>query len=135
MVANKEASKARGHYFHGLVFGKSNAEIKPSFENGRSIERSSELLFAPVAAFQYYVQGFAAYLMSIKAKGDSDAANSFLGLLEAREKRDPGSVKSIYAALADSIEFIGSHQEHFEADQDIYGDFVDRAEIVRHACS
>ena len=102
---------------------------------GRFCERSSELLFAPVAVFQYYVQGFAAYLMSIKAKGDSDAANSFLGLLEAREKRDPGSVKAIYAALADCIEFIGAHQEHFEADQDIYGDFADRAEIVRHACS
>jgi hypothetical protein len=98
-------------YFHGLVFGKSNAEIQSFFENGRSIERSSELLFAPVAVFQYYVQGFAAYLMSIEAKGDSDAANSFLRLLEAREMRHPGSVKPIYAALADCIEFIGAHQE------------------------
>src|SRR5581483_9750105 len=118
-------------YFHRLAFGKSNEEIQPLFENGRSIVRSDELLFAPRAVFQYYVHGFAAYLMSAKGKGDSDAASSFLGLLKTREDRDSGSVKEIYAELATYVEFVASHQDYFEADQNIYGNFADRVNDIR----
>lgn len=122
-------------YFHRLAFGKSNEELQSLFENGRSIERSSELLFAPPKVFQYYVQGFAAYLMSAKGRGDSDAASSFLRLLKGREDREPGSVKKVYAQLENCIEFVGSHQEQFDADQDIYGNFAELVSDIRKACT
>jgi hypothetical protein len=73
--------------------------------------------------------------MSVRAKDDCDAASAFLILLESREKRDPGSVKQIYWKLSECVEFIATHQEHFDADPDIYGDFPDKAEAIRRLCS
>jgi hypothetical protein len=123
------------HWIYFILATRSNAEIQDLFEGGRSIERSSELLYAPARVFQYYVQGFAMYLMSPRAKNDPDAASSFLGLLESREKRDPDSVARIYAKLSECVEFVATHQEHFDADQDIYGNFADRAAAIRRASS
>lgn len=121
-------------YLHKLFFGKSNAEVEKHFADGRAVERMDELLFAPRRVFQYYVHAFIAYLMSEEAKGDSDAASPFLSLLEAREKRDPVSVAAIYPVLAKSIDFVASHQEHFEADPSIYGDFRKRALHILELC-
>jgi len=121
-------------HLHKLFFGKSNVEVEKYFANGRAIERMDELLFAPRRVFQYYVHAFIGYLMSEEAKGDSDAASPFLSLLEAREKRDPGSVAAIYSARAKGLAFVAAHQKYFEADPNIYGDFLERAVRIRELC-
>ena len=121
-------------HLHTLFYGKSNTDVEKYFANGRAIERMDELLFAPRRVFQYYVHAFIGYLMSEEAKGDSDAASPYLSLLEAREKRDPGSVTSIYPELAKSIDFVASHQEYFDATPDIYGSFRERAMQIRELC-
>lgn len=121
-------------HLHKLFFGKDNSEVERHFANGRAIERMDELLFAPRRVFQYYVHAFVGYLRSEEAKGDSDAASPFLSLLESREKRDPGSVAAIYSQLSQSIEFVASHQEYFEADPNIYGDFRERAKRIGELC-
>jgi hypothetical protein len=119
---------------HRMFFGKTNAEVQRYFGDARSISRMDELLFAPRPVFQYYVHGFGMFLMSERAKGDSDSASPFLSLLEAREERDPGSVRNIYASLIRYIEFVASHQEYFEAPVEIYGDFKARAQAIREKC-
>ena len=121
-------------WMHDLFCGKSNAEVQTHFGGGSSIERADELLFAPRPVFQYYVHAFASFVMSDQAKGDPDSASPFLGLLESREERDPGSVKTIFESLASCVDFIASNQTHFDADIDIYGDFKERAQRVREKC-
>lgn len=121
-------------HLHKLFFGKSYIEVEGYFANGRAIERMDELLFAPRRVFQYYVHAFIGYLLSQEAKGDSDAASPFLSLLEAREKRDPGSVAAIYSALSNALEFVASRQDYFDADPNIYGNFSERAMRIRELC-
>lgn len=121
-------------YMHERFYGKSNADVQKYFGGGRSIERAEELRRAPRPVFQYYVQAFASFVRSKQAAGDSDSASTFLGLLKTREELDPGSVKEIYTSLAECVDFIAGHQDYFDADVDIYGDFRERAKAIREAC-
>ena len=75
-----------------------------------------------------------AYLMSESAAGEADAASPFLSLLEAREKRDPGSVKNIIEALEPYLAFVAERQEYFDAPEHIYGNFSQRVANIRQAC-
>lgn len=121
-------------HFHRLVFGKPNVEVRHLFRDN-AIERMDELLFAPRRVFQYYVHAFGQYVVSVEAKGKSDVASPFLTLLEAREKRDPGSVRQIFGSLISYIDFIASHQEYFDAPEHIYGSFRQRAHDIRQLCT
>lgn len=117
---------------HKLLFGKSIPEVLKYFEGARSIERSSELLFMPRGAFQYYVLAFVEFIKSKEAAGDSDGASSFIRLLINREKKDVGSVSSIYPLLKDAVDLVAEGQKYFDAPLDIYGSFFDlRAELIQ----
>lgn len=72
--------------------------------------------------------------MSESAAGESDAASPFLSLLEAREKRDPGSVQNIIEALKPYLAFIAKRQGYFNAPQHIYGNFSQRVANIKQAC-
>ena len=115
---------------HRLMYGKRADEVLKQFEGGHAISRADELLFMPRRAFQYYVFSFMEYLHSERAKGDSDAASPFLGLLVAREERDPGSVAAIYEQLRETIDYVAENQAYFEADPEIYGSFSTRREEI-----
>ena len=121
-------------YMRDLFYGKSNEEVQEYFGENRSIERAAELLSCPRAVFQYYVFAFAHFLISERAIGDPDSASPFLGLLEAREKLDPGSVQEIYSSLEECVAFVASKQAYFEAPIEIYGDFRERYQDIRKAC-
>lgn len=119
---------------HDLFFGKSVDEIQHYFGE-RPIELAQALRHMPRGAFRYYVQAFAAYLLSDAGRGDCDAASAFLGLLGDREELDSGSVCEIYEKVADAIEFLASHQKYFDAEPAIYGFFRDRADAVIAVCA
>ncbi|MBR7746888.1 hypothetical protein [Undibacterium baiyunense] len=117
-------------YMHGLFFGKSIEEVQRFFGQGHSIERMDELMFAPRPVFQYYVQAFSTFVLSEKAAGDSDSASAFIDLLLVREERDPGSVKAVLKTLSPCIDFVANNQVHFDADEDIYGNFRERLQPI-----
>jgi len=121
-------------YFYDFAYGKSIDEIQNRFGEGTSIERADELLFSPRVVFQFYIQAFVNYIMSEKAKGDSDSASSFIHLLLSREEKDPGSVKNIYQSLAETIDFIENNQEYYKADLGIYGNFADLCKEIKRRC-
>jgi hypothetical protein len=89
----------------------------------------------PRAAFQYYVFAFVEYIRSSEAEGDSDAGSVFLRLLASREKKDPGSVKTIYSELRETVSFVAGNQEYFDAAPDIYGSFNDLGAEVDRLCA
>ncbi len=105
----------------------------------RAVEWQSEgpeprILFMPRKAFQYDVFGFAQYLMTDAARGESDSASPFLRLLVNREKRDPTSVLHIYGALEPYIEFVASRQDYFDVSPHIYGNFRDLQQELASLC-
>jgi hypothetical protein len=118
-----------------MMFRKSIEEVQGYFGDVHSISRADELLFMPRGAFQYYVLAFAEFLKSDRAQGDSDSASSFIRLLLAREKRDPGSVAAIYDELAQVVGLVAENQAYFEAKVDIYGVFSELAAELRRACA
>lgn len=120
--------------FHTIAFGKSNDEIQEYFGK-RGTLRFDELLRLPRPVFQYYIFGFAQFVMSPTAKGDSDSASIFLALLETREEEDPGCVRHIYGDLSKTIAFVAANQEHFDASVDIYGSFIERAKQIERVCN
>ena len=121
-------------YAHKLLFGKSIDEAQQYFGGVRSIERASELLFMPRPVFQYYVFAFAQFLLSEEGVGDPDSASPFLRLLVRREERDPGSVAQIYSELLPVVAHVASHQEKYEADPNIYGNFEGLTAQLKALC-
>ena len=119
---------------HAFWFGKSLDDVLPFFVGSQSIQRGQELLYMPLAAFQFYILAFAQYVMSDVAIGDADAASTFLGFLTAREKREPGSVARIYDRLQPTIEFVAESQARFSAGHDVYGDFREKAAALAALC-
>jgi hypothetical protein len=117
-----------------IFFGKSIDDVRDSF-GPQAIELAQALRHMPRNAFGYYVLAFAAYLLSEAARGNADAASTFLGLLVDREVLDPGSVVEVYEDLSEALEFVGSHQEHFGAEPAIYGSFRDRADTLVGICA
>ena len=115
---------------HGIWFGKSLDEMQSVISN-RSMVLTTGLQFMPRPVFQFYIFAFVQYVMSEAAIGDADAASVFLAALAAREKRDPGSVAQIYARLASAVDFVAASQARFDASHDVYGDFAEKAEMLR----
>jgi len=122
-------------YAYKLLFGKTASEVVRHFADARCIERADELLFMPRAAFQYYVFAFVEYIRSAQAREDSDAGSVFLRLLANREQKDPGSVKVIYPELRETVDFVSSNQEYFDASPDIYGSFEELGAEVHRLCA
>ena len=118
-------------YLHERFFGKSHEQVQEYFGDGSSISRMDELMFAPRPVFRYYVQSFAMYVLSPAAAGDSATASAFLSLLEARQ--DAVSVEEIYPLVAKCVDFIATHQEHFDAPVHIYGNFKERCASIAQA--
>ena len=102
-------------YFYDLAFGKSNTDMQSEFGEGKSIERASELQFVSQPIFEYYIQGFCQFILSEKCKNDPDTPSSFLGLLTARERQKSNSVCKVFDNLKETLRFIGSNQNHFDA--------------------
>lgn len=122
-------------YAYKLLCGKLTSEVVQHFAGARCIERADELLFMPRAAFQYYIFAFVEYIRSAQAEKDSDAGSVFLRLLAGREQKDPGSVKAVYSELRETIDFVSSNQDYFNASPEIYGRFADLAAEVHRLCA
>ena len=120
---------------HELLFGKSAEEARACFGGGRSIDLAQALRQVPRTVFRYYVRAFAMHVLSEAARGDADGGSVFLVLLADREEADPGSVREMYEDLAGAVEFVGSHQERFDAEPAIYGSFRDRADALIARCT
>jgi hypothetical protein len=80
----------------------------------------------PIKPFQYYVFGFRDYVIKQEFGfyESSDAASSFLELILIKLKEQPEQIKPILEELMSDIEYIASNQKLFDADVDIYGDFL-----------
>lgn len=113
---------------HSLFSGHTNEEMQPHFR-ANVIERTDELRFMPKIPFRYYMIGFRDFVMA----GDfghlegADAASCFLRLVLQKLEQEPACIAPIMPELVETVEHVARNQSAFDADKDIYGDFLDLA--------
>lgn len=113
-------------YAHGIYFGKTNSEMLPLYKD-HVLSRSEDINWMPKKPFQYYILGFRDYVIARNFcfYECSDAASSFLLLILNKLEKQPDFILPIYSELASAIEFIAKNQSLYEADLEIYGDFLE----------
>jgi hypothetical protein len=122
-------------YAHDLYIGKSNEEMAEHFLLG-PIEVFDELLFIAKVPFQYYVMGFRDSVLSKDHSYSfisSQAATSFIGLLEARARDKIDDIAEIESDLMPSAKYIADNQEEFGVDIEIDGDMRIIVENIQQA--
>ncbi|MEM7222216.1 MAG: hypothetical protein AAF495_04515 [Pseudomonadota bacterium] len=117
-------------YAFKVFFGKSIEEAIPKIQ-GNPIERADEIRFMPPVPFRYYILALRDYLLSEQSRGDFDAPGCYLRLIEEKLRDEPEKILPVMQHLEDSIERVAKAQAFYDADVDIFGDFVEiRARIV-----
>ena len=105
--------------------GKSLAEAQKMFEKN-ALYYQEDLYYMPPIAFNYYATAFINYILSEKSKGDSDGASSFLYLtIEILKEDYLEATSEIKHSFIETAKLIANNQKYYEADIEIYGDFLD----------
>jgi hypothetical protein len=111
-------------------YGKTLKEALQLFEDCALIYQE-DLVYMPEHAFKYYVRAYIYYLASERSRGDSDAANCFIGLLNERLRDHPNWLSGSWCQIEPVLRKIADHQEDFfDAKRSIYGDFRKKVERV-----
>ena len=91
--------------------------------------------YMPPVPFRYYMLAFKTWVLLALERAHvtdaSDAASSFLRLIESRLEQDRASIEPIMPQLLPAVDFVEMNQERYGAGRDIYGDFRQVAERIR----
>lgn len=111
--------------------GKSNNELQISFKNN-VIQRCSNLRWMPIQPFKYYILGLKQYIESedYGVFDLPDAASCFIELVEEKAISNESEMKATYPKIRGFIEHLVENQDKYEADEDIYGDFKEKADNI-----
>jgi hypothetical protein len=117
---------------HSVFAGRTNHDVQPVFKRN-PIEAASELRWMPEVPFRYYVLGFRDFIMA-KDFGfldASDAASCFLGLILEKLQKQPRHIAQVMPELLPAIEYLARNQSEFEAEESIYGNFLDKLSRIK----
>ena len=85
-----------------------------------------DLMWMGPKAFAFYVTAAIRYLLSAKSDGDSDAANTFCGLVEFRLDYEPAAIGPVRPILHACILGMLQDFDRYGCDGAIYGDLTAR---------
>jgi len=112
-------------------YTKSFNESVAMFERN-ALYYQEDLTYMPTKPFNFYVKAFVKYILSDKAKGDSDGASSFLSMVEWKLKTEIDIIPNdIEQLLISTSKEISNNQQFYEADKDIYGDFLKKYDKIK----
>ena len=123
-------------YAHDLFSGHTNEEMQSRFQSN-PIEATADLRWMPEVPFRYYMIGFRDAVVA----GDfepcdlSDAASCFLRLIAEKLERHPRTIFPIMPDLLPAAEYVANNQVKFEAEEDIYGSFLEKLAQIRELYS
>ena len=89
----------------------------------------------PQEPFRYYIGAYAAYLSQEKALEDSEissAASCFLELILDKLRESPRILEPVLPELLPVAEYVARHQDLFDADVKIFGDFLKLYEQIKN---
>jgi hypothetical protein len=115
------------NHAYSVCAGRTNDEMQPFFRRN-VIEMTSELRWMPEVPFRYYMLGFRDFVMAKEFDflSASDAASCFLNLVLEKLEEQPLCIVAIMPDLLSAVEFVARNQELYEADEAIYGNFVEK---------
>ena len=116
---------------HDQYCGRSNEEMQPYFRNS-PVEGASDLEFMPEIPFRYYILGYRDFVMSghFERLAASDAASCFLNLVTRKLERQPRYIVPIMPELVSALKHVAHNQAEFQADENIYGNFLKKLERI-----
>lgn len=124
-------------YARRIFFGKTAEQTFPLFARN-PIERASELRFMPSSCFPYYMLAFKDYLLldsTLTSDTACDAASCFIGLVEDKLSTDASAIAPVMKCISPILQHLALHQEDYDADRDIYGDFSKRVAKISELVS
>lgn len=111
---------------HSVFSGRTNEEVQVVFKRN-PIEATDGLRWMPEVPFRYYMLGFRdAVLAAEFGQYLSDAASCFLSLIAEKLEKHPRAILPIMPELLSAAEHIAKNQAKFEADERIYGNFMQK---------
>jgi len=85
-----------------------------------------DLMFMGPKAFAFYVPAAIRYLLSAASSGDSDAANTFCGLVEFRLDHEPDAIAPVGPLIREGLLGMLGDFGRYGCDEAIYGDLAER---------
>ncbi len=113
-----------------IFLGKSIEEAEALFREHALFYHEDLMWMGPVA-FRFYVGAAIRYIQSEAASGDSDAVNSFAGVLEFRSERESAELVPVAEQLAAICSYIVEHYARFDLTPEIYGDVRARFQMLQ----
>lgn len=110
--------------------GKRLDEIEERCRDGFAMDVIQDLMWIGPAAFAYYVEAVADYLVSDASADDSDAVNCFVGTLEFRLEHESDEAVP-WTILIDTIDHVMRHYDRYNASPELYGDLRLRYAALR----
>lgn len=120
-----------GEFAYRQFFGKSHAEALEMFRDD-ALGRREDLVWMPFKCFEFYVEPYIEYLRSDNAIGDSDGANGFFSMTLARMHEIRKLKTPLKARIVDTLTYLGSRQEWFDAEPTDSGSFREIADSLLH---
>jgi len=117
-------------YAYAHFAGKSNDEAQRLFEEN-ALCYQEDLMFMPLACFRYYLNAYIQYLLSDASQGDSDGASCFFSLVDVRHQDIMTCDEPTRARVVAVLDRLACSQGWFDASEEIYGNFPERAKRAR----
>jgi hypothetical protein len=112
-------------------YGKTFEEAVRLFEEN-AFHYQEDLYYMPGRVFGFYLKAFIAYLMSDAARGECDAASSFIHLIRSKAKNRRDDIIPLWPEIEPALRRLAEHQADYGADREVYGSFRKRVgEIAR----
>jgi hypothetical protein len=108
-------------------FGKSSAEAFDLFVEN-ALFYQEDIMFMPLACFNYYVHAYMDYLLSDKSAGDADGASCFFGIVEVRCHDICAGGESLRRRVREVLDRLRNGERWYDAQPEIDGQFSARAD-------
>lgn len=117
---------------HIVFLPRSNEELQPFFRRN-PLGLTDDLRWMPDVPFRFYILGFRDFVMAkdFDFLDGSDAASCFLGLVLEKLEKNPRLIVPVMPELLPAVEYVARNQKVFDADEHIYGDFLEKLSRIQ----
>lgn len=115
-----------------VFYGLSNEETLALYKRD-VLARVQDLRFMPRIPFQYYIQGFAEFVLSgdYGESHSSEVADGYLSVLLSRAMSDSEVLFLIWDRVFPAIEYVVKNQGLLGADKSVFGDFSETQKKIQ----
>ena len=120
------------NHAHSVFAGRTNEEMQPSFRRN-PLALTDDLSWMPDVPFRYYILGFRDFITNTDFDflEAPDAASCFLELVLGKLENNPRLIVPVMPELLPAVEYVARNQSLFDADESIYGNFLEKLSRVQ----